>query len=127
VKLVATVEKCTRDVSKITDMGHMFSKASSFNANISTWNVSKVIVLSYMFQGAIVFNQDISSWDVSRGEELYDMFYDAIAFNINLCKWDRKLTCFYGIRDMFVNTSCPNENDLDYDCGVLQNMCHNCV
>ena len=49
----------------MTSMSNMFYGASSFNANISTWDVSSVKDMFRMFSGASSFNQDLSTWDVS--------------------------------------------------------------
>ena len=49
------------DVSKVTDMDHMFLEASSFNQPLDSWDVSSVTVMDRMFLRATVFNQDISS------------------------------------------------------------------
>ena len=51
--------------SLITEMSNMFSGASAFNQNISSWDVSKVTDMTSMFMLAKSFNQDLSSWDVS--------------------------------------------------------------
>ena len=51
--------------SLITEMSNMFSGASAFNQNISSWGVSRVTNMEAMFMLASSFNQDLSSWDVS--------------------------------------------------------------
>ena len=51
------------DVSKVTDMGLMFSH-SAFNQPIGNWDVSNVFNMSYMFDYADAFNQDLSAWSV---------------------------------------------------------------
>ena len=53
------------DVSKITDMSHLFNSLD-FNGDISGWDVSKVKDMYSMFSGCKSFNQDISNWNVSN-------------------------------------------------------------
>ena len=44
------------DVSNdVTDMGHIFCNATSFNQPINKWNVSKVTDMSWMFRGTSSF------------------------------------------------------------------------
>ena len=75
-------------VSNITDMGYMFSYASSFNQDISSWDVSNVTNMSYMFRDATSFNSDLSSWNTSSVVNLYGMFRGATAFNQDISSWD---------------------------------------
>ena len=73
------------DVSAITDMGSMFSRAYTFNQDISKWDVSAVTNMEYMFDGASAYNQDLSKWDVSAVRNMERMFYGASAFKRELC------------------------------------------
>ena len=41
-----------------------------------------------MFSDATVFNGDLSSWDVSSVTDMYAMFSDANSFNGDLTSWD---------------------------------------
>ena len=61
------------DVSKITDMSHLF-EGTAFNGDISNWDVSNVENMSNMFYECESFNQDISSWDVSNVIDMRYMF-----------------------------------------------------
>ena len=54
------------DTSQVTDMKHLFFRASAFNQDIGRWDTSKVTDMSSMFDGAHVFNQDIGRWNTSR-------------------------------------------------------------
>ena len=74
--------------SNLTRLNRMFSRATSFNQDISGWDVSNVTDMYYMFQNATSFNQDISSWNVSNVTNMSNMFADAIAFNQPLNNWD---------------------------------------
>ncbi|MBN2864934.1 MAG: DUF285 domain-containing protein [Thiotrichales bacterium] len=63
----------------------MFKQAKSFNRPLlqeaGKWDVSKVFNFSEMFSGATVFNQDISSWNTGSAKFMLNMFNGAIAFN----------------------------------------------
>ena len=54
------------DLSGVTDMSGMFSGASSFNGDISSWEFYAVTDMSGMFSGASSFNRPLDSWDVDR-------------------------------------------------------------
>ena len=69
------------DVSKVTDMSHMFEDCYVFNENISSWDVSSVKNMERMFDECNFFAQDISSWDVSGCENMSGMFSGCYAFN----------------------------------------------
>jgi len=88
----------------VTDMSDMFTNATLFNQDLSTWNVSNVtnmismfeyaesfnngdqplawinnatassVNMGYMFYGATAFNQDLSTWDVSNVTDMEGMF-----------------------------------------------------
>ncbi|WP_422480935.1 BspA family leucine-rich repeat surface protein, partial [Pleomorphochaeta sp. DL1XJH-081] len=47
-----------------TNMGEMFSGATSFNGDIAAWDVSNVTDMYRMFYGATSFNRDLAGWDV---------------------------------------------------------------
>jgi len=68
------------DVSRITDMSHLFSDIPTFNEHISNWNVSNVTSMANMFYGCTYFNQDLSHWDVSRVTNMSRMFYQCSNF-----------------------------------------------
>tara|TARA_B110000914_G_C15490828_1_gene460512 strand:- start:12 stop:212 length:201 start_codon:yes stop_codon:yes gene_type:complete len=53
-------------MSQVTEMGGMFSWASSFNQDIASWDLGQVMNMSDMFGEASSFNQDLSSWDVKQ-------------------------------------------------------------
>ncbi len=78
----------TWDVSNVSDMESMFEYARSFNQNLSAWDVSNVTDMSRMFFGATSFNQDISTWDVSNVTDMERMFWQAKRFNQDISAWD---------------------------------------
>lgn len=50
--------------SNLTRLDRMFSRAISFNQDISMWDTSNVTEMNHMFHLASTFNQDLSQWCV---------------------------------------------------------------
>ena len=71
------------DTSTVTSMRAMFQAADTFNngGQPLNWNTALVTNMSTMFQSASAFNQDIGSWDTSSVTDMSWMFYEALAFN----------------------------------------------
>ncbi|MFK7933063.1 MAG: BspA family leucine-rich repeat surface protein, partial [Saprospiraceae bacterium] len=78
----------TPDLSFVTNMSFMFSSATAFNGNISTWNVSNITDFQSMFAQASSFNKDISSWNITNGTTLTSMFNNATSFDQDLGNWN---------------------------------------
>lgn len=78
----------TWDVSSVTNMSCMFLFCDSFNGNISSWNVGNVTDMSNMFEGAITFNQNISSWNTGKVTNMNNMFNNTPSFNCSLNNWN---------------------------------------
>ena len=76
------------NVSNVTDMRFMFYHASSFNSDLSSWNVSNVTDTRFMFYRASSFTSDLSSWNVSNVTYMQSMFRDAPSFNSDLSSWN---------------------------------------
>ena len=75
------------DVSKITDMSHLFSDVNSyFKGDISEWDVSNVENMAFMFAGSH-FDDDLSGWNTSKVENMSHMFIDS-KFNGDISEWD---------------------------------------
>ena len=101
------------DLSDLNYMGYMFFGASTFNANLSSWNVSSVTHMEYMFAETSSFNANLSSWDVSKVTDMDSMFFGASTFNANLSSWDvSKVTDMSG---MFSGASSFNGNLSSWD------------
>ncbi|QSE99252.1 BspA family leucine-rich repeat surface protein [Fulvivirga lutea] len=76
------------DVSNVSIMYATFFRASSFNGDISNWDVSNVNNMSYMFAYASAFNQNLNDWDVSNVSNFEMMFRQATSFDQPLDEWD---------------------------------------
>jgi hypothetical protein len=91
----------TWDVSKVTNMRHLFDpKAlvngewtfggveSFFNAPIGTWDVSNVENMAFMFLNATKFNQPIGAWNVEKVRDMQGVFANASSFNQAIGMWN---------------------------------------
>ncbi len=107
------------DVSNVTNMGEMFERATSFNQEISAWNVSKVVSMAGMFLGATNFNQDISSWDVSNVFSMYRMF-ESTGFNQDISGWD--VSNVTNMESMFWGATSFNQDISTWDVSNVTNM-----
>ncbi|MCO6449719.1 MAG: DUF285 domain-containing protein, partial [Caldilineales bacterium] len=76
------------DLSNVTDMTSMFSRASAFNQGIGNWNTANVTDMRYIFSGASAFNQDIGNWNTANVTDMYAMFSYASAFNQDIGNWN---------------------------------------
>lgn len=94
----------TWDVSRVTDMGYMFSNARAFNQDIEKWDVSRVTNMATMFYNAHIFNKPLEKWDVSRVTNMSGMFFGAMAFNQPLNGWGKKVSTVKDMSRMFAYT-----------------------
>ena len=108
------------DLSRVTDMGHMFEGASSFDGDLSAWDVSNVSDMSYMFKDTPLFNSDISAWDVSNVSDMSEMFWHASSFDGDVSDWDvLRVTNMYG---MFASASSFDGDVSDWDVSRVTDM-----
>ena len=108
------------DLTGVSDMSYMFSKASAFNQDISTWNVSSVTTMRAMFTEASSFNQDIGTWNVSNVTNMQDMFNQATSFNQNLSSWNvSKVTTMW---NMFNQATSFNGDISTWDVSNVKTM-----
>lgn len=78
----------TLDISNITNMSHMFDKASSFNGNISDWDTTNITNMESMFSKATAFNHNIGSWKTLNVKNMKSMFSNATLFDQNIGNWN---------------------------------------
>jgi len=110
------------DLSNITDMSEMFSGASLFNGNLSSWDVSNVTDMSSMFAcgGSSSFNGDITSWDTGSVTDMSWMFSLATKFNQNIGSWD--VSKVVNMEGMFDTTDAFNQDLSAWDVGSVTDM-----
>ncbi|SDL50311.1 BspA family leucine-rich repeat surface protein, partial [Kriegella aquimaris] len=107
------------DVSKATDMSGMFYNATNFNQDIGTWNVGNVITMVNMFANS-AFNQDIGSWNVSNVIRMQGMFYYATTFNQPIGSWN--VSSVTDMVNMFLGASNFNQDIGTWDVGSVTEM-----
>jgi DNA-binding beta-propeller fold protein YncE len=75
------------DVRTIKTFDEMFSGATEFNVDLSSWNTGSAVQMNGMFKNNQFFNSDLSGWDVSNVEGFEEMFLNAKAFNSDISGW----------------------------------------
>ena len=108
------------NLSNVTDMSNIFTGASIFNGDISSWNVSNVTNMSAMFFNASAFNSDISSWDVSNVTNMSLMFFGASSFNGDISSWN--VSNVTNMHRLFQNASSFNSDISGWDVSNVTNM-----
>ena len=101
------------DVSNVTNMSHMFNRASSFNQSIGDWNVSSVMSMGYMFRDATSFNSPIGNWNTSSVTNMSLMFEGATSFNQALNDWN--ISSVSMLNYMFSETTSFNQDIGDWN------------
>lgn len=110
----------TWDVSTIIDMSYLFEAANNFNGNVSNWDVSNVVDMRGMFLNDTSFNQDISGWDVSSVRNMEFMLSGAISFNQNISAWD--VTAATVLSNMFDRANSFNQDISQWDISNARNI-----
>jgi surface protein len=99
------------NVSSVRDMYSMFCRASAFNNGGAAlaWGKKTINVedMARMFSYATEFNQDVSSWNVSSVEDMSSMFYNATSFNNGGAPlaWGENTINVTNMRNMFSNAT----------------------
>merc|ERR1719162_1903098 len=97
------------NVASVTDMFYMFQGATNFNQPLDDWNVASVNYMSGMFEFARDFNQPLDDWNVASVTDMGAMFYRASHFNQCLSSWAGKVLSNVNVRNIFVDSGCPNK------------------
>ena len=108
------------NVSSVTDMYSMFDGATSFNQTLNTWIVSSVTDMSYMFTGATFFNQPLNTWNVSSVTDMSGMFTGATFFNQPLNTWN--VSSVNNTSYMFASATSFNRPLNDWDVSSVTDM-----
>ena len=109
------------DVSRVTDMSHLFQGAYSFRGDLSKWDVSGVTDMKCMFF-AVRFNCDLSKWDVSSVTGMWGMFGGATSFSGDLSNWD--VSSATDMCHMFSDAKSFNGDLSKWDVSSVTNMSH---
>tara|TARA_B100000900_G_scaffold414614_1_gene441764 strand:+ start:9 stop:3200 length:3192 start_codon:yes stop_codon:yes gene_type:complete len=96
------------NVSKVRNMGEMFTNSYHFNGDISNWNTSNVTNMYGMFWISKKFNQNISSWDTSKVTNMVNLFANSDEYNQPLTGWDT--SSVQDMSYMFSNASKFNQD-----------------
>ncbi len=108
------------NLSEVEDMSFMFSNASSFNGNLSSWDVSNVVNMRNMFANALSFNQDINSWDVSKVTDMGGMFSNISRFNQDISNWN--VSNVTNMEAMFANALSFNQDISGWNVSKVTDM-----
>ncbi len=108
------------DTSNVTDMGWMFNGASSFNQDLTNFNTSNVTNMSVMFAGARSFNGDLSSFNTEKVTNMNWMFHGASSFNQDLTNFNTSNVT--DMRNMFGSASSFNGDLSDFNTSNVTDM-----
>jgi surface protein len=101
-------------------MSEMFSYATVFNGNVSSWNTIRVTNMFGMFDRAYNFNQDLSGWNTSNVTIMRAMFIEASSFNQPIGGWNTSSVT--NMLSMFSSATSFNQNISSWNTSSVQNM-----
>lgn len=108
------------DVSRITDIRHVFQSARQFDQDLSTWNTERVERLDFAFTHATAFNGDVTTWDTGKVTSMQFLFCDAEHFNQDLSGWNTSNVEFLG--SMFLRAPSFTADLSSWDVGNVRDM-----
>jgi surface protein len=108
------------DVSNVTNMNELFFDADSFSGDLSDWEVDNVTTMSDMFLFAQNFNSDISEWTVDNVTDMSNMFYAATSFNQDIGGWDTGNV--ETMKGMFIGAASFNQDISGWDVTSVTDM-----
>lgn len=74
------------NMSKVWNITNMFSGATKFNDDLSSWQTGSVTLMTSAFNST-KYNGDMSSWDVSKVTNMNTFLYGATDFDQDLSSW----------------------------------------
>ncbi|MFC6276462.1 BspA family leucine-rich repeat surface protein [Psittacicella hinzii] len=107
------------DVSKVTNMSHMFENNTEFDGDLSNWRVINVTDMSYMFKGTYFYG-DISKWDVSNVVNMTGMFENNNAIEKGFKSWTFNKDV--KVDNMFCTRNDSEKYDTDRKNKLLENL-----
>jgi surface protein len=108
------------DVSTVTDMSQMFSRAQDFNQPIGKWDVGNLVYMYYMFYKASAFNQRIEDWNTGNVIDMSCSFNQAESFNQPIGKWN--VSKVSNMNYMFGGAASFNQPIGEWDVGNVTDM-----
>jgi hypothetical protein len=98
------------ETNAVKDSQSMITGATSFDANLSTWNVQSLESTNAMFNQANSFNPDLCGCNVTKLTYAIRMFATAIGFHHTLCACGDRLLDNSDVQNIFDRaTSCARD------------------
>lgn len=101
-------------------------RAAEFNDPLYYWDVSNIVSMREMFKGATAFSQPLNMWNVTSVRNMISMFRGATSFRQDLCAWRDMLSNGTVVFDMFLNTSCSDQEDPELGASASGPFCTPC-
>jgi len=76
------------DLSGLTNMSSMFSRALIANPDVSLWDTSNITTMFNLFEGATMANPNVTNWNTFSVIDMSQMFFNASAAYPDVSSWD---------------------------------------